>query len=99
MKKPVKQFDLASMKPEKGLHIVPRSEDTIVMFNKLNELEVGDCYTMPKSLMRTFINAKTTLKRMEKKVIIYRNIDKYNFRCWRLEDGKILTTRRKKDKK
>lgn len=96
-KKTVKTFDIASLKPEDGYDIVPKSEDTLVMFTKLNELKVGQSYTMPRSLLRIFVNAKVTLKRRHNKTFIYRNLDKYNMRCWRVEDGKILraVTKRK----
>lgn len=91
-----KTFDISSLKPETGVVISPRSEDTTAIFEKLNELQVGESYKMPRTIQRSFINAKVTLHRTTGKVIIYRNLDKYNFRCWRKPDGTILTTRKKK---
>lgn len=98
-KSTVKKFDLASLQPETGISISLRSnEQTVEIFNKLNELAVGQSYKMPMELFTQFTNAKVALKRNEKKVIISRKIDKFNFRCWRVADDIKLRTMTKKKK-
>ena len=97
-KTPVKTFDLASLAPEEGINVTPRSEESLLMYKKLDELGVGQSYKMPFDLLRIFTNARTAHKRITKKVFIFRKIDKYNMRTWRLKDDTILTTRRKTTK-
>jgi len=88
-------FDLSNLEVETGVSITPRSNDKVIeLYNKLDQLQVGQSYRLPMELFRLFVNAKTNLKRVTKKVIITRKLDKYNFRCWRLADDTILTTRR-----
>ena len=88
-------FDISNLSPETGISVSPRSNDQVIeLYNKLNQLEVGQSYKLPMELFRIFVNAKTNLRRVTKKVIITRKLDKYNFRCWRLPDDTKLTTRR-----
>lgn len=88
-------FDLSNLTPETGVSVTPRSNEKVIeLYNKLDQLEVGQSYRLPIELFTIFVNAKTNLKRVAKKVIISRKLDKYNFRCWRLADDTKLTTRR-----
>ena len=88
-------FDFASLAPETGISITPRSNEQVIeLYNKLDQLEVGQSYRLPMELFVTFRNAKVNLTRTTKKVIISRKLDKYNFRCWRLADETKLTTKR-----
>lgn len=94
------KFDIASLRPEENVAITPRTnEQTVEIYAKLRELAVGQSYKMPTSLLVPFQNAKIALKRIEKRIIIFRKIDAFNFRCWRLADGTVLTTRRSTKKK
>lgn len=94
-KKDEKAFDLSTLEPETGISVTPRSNEFVIeLYNKLDQLEVGQSYKMPMDIFRVFVNAKTNLKRVTKKIIITRKIDKYNFRCWRLADETKLSTRR-----
>lgn len=94
-----KDFDISSLVPESNIIVSPKSGETAKMYDKLNELEVGQSYRMPMDLFRIYTNAKTTHRRMTKKVFISRKLDKYNFRCWRLADNTVLVTRSNKRKK
>ena len=91
----VAKFDLATLAPEAGISVTPRSEESLMMYNKLDELTVGESYKMPFELLRIFTNARTAHKRITKKVFIFRKLDKFNIRTWRLADDTKLTTRRK----
>jgi hypothetical protein len=94
-----KSFDISSLQPESGLAVTPRTnEQTVEIYNKLNELAVGQSYKMPIELFVPFTNAKITLKRVANKIIISRKLDKFNFRCWRLADDTRLRTYSKKKK-
>jgi hypothetical protein len=94
-KKDETAFDLSTLEPETGISVTPRSNEFVIeLYNKLDQLEVGQSYKMPMDIFRVFVNAKTNLKRVTKKIIITRKIDKYNFRCWRLADETKLSTRR-----
>lgn len=90
-----KAFDLDSLVPESDVTLIPRTnEETVKMYEVLDKLAVGQSYRMPMNLIRTFTNAKVTHKRVTKKVFIFRKVDTYNFRCWRLADDTKLSTRR-----
>jgi len=94
------KFDIASLKPEIGVVVTPRTNElTVEIYEKLRFLEVGQSYKMPISLLTPFTNAKIALKRIEKRIIIFRRLDSFNFRCWRLADDVKLTTRRASTKK
>ena len=94
-----KAFDLSALVPEDNVAITPKSEGTVEMYEKLNELQVGQSFRMPMELYRIYCNAKTTHKRLNKKIFISRKLDKYNFRCWRLADGTVLARPRQTQKK
>jgi hypothetical protein len=97
MKKSIKTKELSlleSVKIEKGVEVGFRSSGSGEMHDLLAKMEVKDSVKLPKTLFKQFAAAKTSLKRLNKKVFIYRNLDKYSFRIWRLADGTVLTTRR-----
>jgi hypothetical protein len=85
-----KAFDLKSLVPEDGIVLAPRRQETVEMFDKLNELKVGQSYRMPIDLLRIYHNAKTSHRKLTKKKFIHRKLDSYNFRVWRIEDDAVL---------
>ncbi len=93
------KFELSQLKPESNITVVGYSEETQLMFDKLNELEVGQSYKMPMDYLRIYNNAKTAHKRINGKIFIMRKLDKYNIRTWRMKEGTILRTPRGTRKK
>ena len=93
-----KPFNLASLTPETGFAISPRAEGLVEMFDKLDALQVGQSYRMPRTVLKTYASAKSAHKRNTSKVFIYRILDKYYFRCWRVANDTILRTSRKAKK-
>jgi len=93
-----KKFSISDLRPEQGMQISgarPRTAEAEEMIGKLNALKVNESYTMPRIVEKIYASAKTTLQRSSKKVFIYRTLDKYSFRCWRIADGTVLKTKRK----
>ena len=94
-----KKITVADLKIEDGHTVALRSQETLEMYELLDRMGVNQSIKMPKELASTFHNAKNGHKRNGTKVFVYRNIDKYNIRIWRVEDGKVLRTLRNKRKK
>jgi hypothetical protein len=93
-----KEFDPASMQVETGIKVAIRSQEASGMYDALDKLDIGQSYKMPAEAERMFTNARVAHKRTTKKVFIFRKIDSYNIRCWRVADDTILTRRTKKKK-
>ncbi len=93
------KFNLAALKPEKGIELTPTTtEETLMMYAKLDELAVKESFRLPLTLKKDFDNAKHSHKRITKKIFIFRKLDSFNFRCWRVADGTVLKTSRKSKK-
>lgn len=95
----VAKLDFSKLKIEDNVPVAPRTANAQAheAFALLAKMSVGQSIRFPREMFRCFVSAKTSLKETGK-VFIFRNIDKYNSRVWRVEDGRVLITPRKKTK-
>jgi hypothetical protein len=80
---------------ETGIPITSYSSITNKHYLVLDCLAVNENIRFPKSELKMFISAKSKFHRSSDKRFIFRTIDKFNCRMWRIADKAVLRTKRK----
>lgn len=67
-------------------------------YSVMDEMELNQSVRFPPADLKDFAYARTLFHKGTQKRFIIRKVDTYNYRIFRIQDGKVLKTYRKKTK-